>query len=298
MLMRLKSLGLSLLGISLLGLTACGGEQQSLAPEGESAVEAVKMAKIEGEVFYRERIMIAPDSEIEVQLEDISRADALATVMASVSFQARGGPPYAFAIEYDPARIDSRMRYALRARITSPDGELMFTNTEYIDPFSGNPVQVLVQGMARPTPVPEPEPAQQPEPRPEAQPAAPTADAASGQASDGAIVWELASLGGDEAPVGAGGKPVDLQMNPVDSTATGFSGCNRYSGSFSNKGRSTHGTPIKFGPLAGTMMACPEGGDLEQAYLQTLAGVDAYRMRGGELALMSGDKVVATFKPR
>lgn len=235
--------------------------------------------------------MIPPDSEIEVQLEDISRADALATVMESVSFKAQGGPPYAFTIEYDPARIDPRMRYALRARITSPDGDLMFTNTEYIDPFGGNPVKVMVQGMARPVPEPEPQPG--PGPNPETTPAA-----AVEQPSDGTISWVLSTLRGENAPMGAGGKPVDLHMNAEDSTATGFSGCNRYTGSFSNKGRSTHGTPIKFGPLAGTMMACAEGGDLEQAYLQVLADTDAYRLQGGELVLMSGGDVVATFKRR
>ena len=296
---RLKSLGMALLGSSLLAMVACGGEQQALTAEAEVQQGGAGMATIEGEVFYRERIMIPPESEVEVQLEDISRPDALATVLESVSFKARGGPPYPFTIEYDPSRLDERLRYALRARITSPDGDLLFTNTEYIDPFSGNPVKVMVQGMAHPAPEPEPEPEVQAEPPPpEAPDEAPPPQPEAAPSDDSAIVWVLATLGGKQVPPGAGGKPVDLQMNAADNTASGFSGCNRYSGSFRSKGHSTHGTPIRFGPMAGTLMACDKGGDLERAYLQMLSEVDAYRMQGQMLELLSGGDVAATFKPR
>lgn len=282
---QLKSYGLALLAVAALGLSACGGDKQAEATQSTPAQEEASVATIEGEVFYRERIMIPQDSEVEVQLEDISRADAMATVMESVSFKSQGGPPYVFSIEYDPSRIDKRMRYALRARITSPQGDLLFTNTEYIDPFSGNPVKVLVHSMARPRPAPVPE---QPAATPEAE----------AEADDGTIVWILETLRGEAASPGVGGKSVDLHMNAADSTAAGFSGCNRYSGGFATDGRSTRGTPIKFGPLAGTMMACAEGGELEQAYLQALGKVDAYRLEGDKLVLLAGAEVLATFTPR
>ena len=116
----------------MLGLTACGGEQES--DETVAIEEEVTVAKIEGEVFYRERMMLPPGAEVEVQLQDISRADALAAVMETVMFKAEGGPPYAFIIHYDPADIDERGRYSLRATITHGD-QLMFTSTEFIDPF-------------------------------------------------------------------------------------------------------------------------------------------------------------------
>jgi len=91
--------------------------------------------------------MLPPGSEIEVQLQDISRADAMATVMASVMLDAEGGPPYDFAIDYDPARVDPRMRYALRATISRGE-RLLFTTTDYIDPFAGGDVEVLVRRVA------------------------------------------------------------------------------------------------------------------------------------------------------
>jgi putative lipoprotein len=63
-------------------------------------------------------------------------------------------------MEYDPARIDSRHRYAVRARI-EVNGQLMFTNTTQIPAFSaaeGEPLEILVsrvgggRGRQRPTP--------------------------------------------------------------------------------------------------------------------------------------------------
>jgi heat shock protein HslJ len=55
---------------------------------------------------------------------------------------------------------------------------------------------------------------------------------------------------------------------------------------------------LSFGPLAGTMMACAEGGDLERRYLDALAGVTAFRLEGEVLSLLSGGEVVATFLPK
>lgn len=282
---------IALLGLALSGLVACGGEPSSQGQsQGAEEAEGQLVEKIEGEVFYRERIMLPPGAELEVQLEDISKADAMATVMATVSYTLDGGPPYPFTIEYDPARIDERMRYALRARITT-DGELRFTNTEYIDPFSGNPVKVLVHGMARAQPDTADEPAAVEEPV--AEPVAEPADS-----TDGVIVWILGTLEGEKASLGSGGQPIELQMDAAERTASGFSGCNRYSGGFTHEGASTHGTSIKFGPLAGTMMACPDGGDLEQRYLKMLSRVDAYRMERDTLILLSDGDTVATFTPR
>lgn len=112
-------------------LAACGGGGGSAALGGT----------IEGSVSFRERILLPPGAVVEVQLEDISRADAPAAVLETVSLPAQPGPPYPFTLTYDPARIDARLRYALRATI-SVDDRLLFTTTEYIDPFTGSPVEI------------------------------------------------------------------------------------------------------------------------------------------------------------
>jgi putative lipoprotein len=229
------------------------------------------MSVIKGQVFYRERIMLPPGSDIEVQLQDISRADAMATVMASVMFEADGGPPYDFAIDYDPARINPRMRYALRATVSQGD-RMLFTTTDYIDPFAGGDVEVLVRRVAEPV-------------------------NREGPALEG-TVWVLQTLGGEPAPAGANGKSVDFQLLAEESRVGGFSGCNRYTGSYEREGASGQGSPLRFGPLAGTMMACEQGGELEQRYLKALASVTAFRLDGDVLSLLAGGDVVATFQPR
>ena len=277
----------------VVGLVACGGdEKQALNPEGSEEAETV--SRIEGEVFYRERIMLPPDVEVEVQLQDVSKADALASVMASVHFNPQGGPPYPFSIEYDPADIDERMSYSLRATISRGD-QLMFTSTEFIDPFSGDDLRILVQKVPEPV---EKSPASPPGPADDGLAAEKETEAPSQSAKADDPTWVLATLGAEQAPLGAGGKAIELVLNAQESTASGFSGCNRYRGSFDSSGMSRHGTPIKFGLMASTMMACADGDTTERAYLQMLGAVDAYRMQGDTLALLQGEEVVATFELR
>ena len=151
------------------------------------------MSRIEGSVFYRERMLLPPGSQVEVQLEDISRADAPAEVLASVLITPEGGPPYPFAIDYAAPQIDQRMRYALRARIEH-EGRLLFTNTEYIDPFGGNPVEILVQRIP--------------------------STATAGPSLEG-IEWELASLTDSDTAQGASGALLLRVKHEIGSTAAG-----------------------------------------------------------------------------
>ncbi len=116
-----------------------------------AAADAPSPAKIEGTVLYRERMMLPPGAELKVQLEDISRADALADVLAVVTQTPQGGPPFSFVIDYDANRIDERHRYALRATITL-DGNLMFTTTEYTDPFQPGPIEMVVERVPQRVP--------------------------------------------------------------------------------------------------------------------------------------------------
>ena len=128
---RILALGLCL------GILACGGEEMA-------AGGTITTAKIEGVVVYRERIALPPTAEIEIVFEDVSRPDAPATVLSTLIMEAKNGPPYAFSIDYNPEQIDSRMTYALRATIRV-GGKMKFTTMDYTNPFSGNPVNVLVR---------------------------------------------------------------------------------------------------------------------------------------------------------
>ena len=118
----------------LLLTTACGDS----AP-GQSGPQ-----RIEGTVLYRERMMLPPGAEMSVQLEDISRPDAMAEVLAVVSSALDGAPPYAFTLDYGKVGVVSGRRYALRANI-AVDGQVWFTSTDYIDPFGESPLEILVR---------------------------------------------------------------------------------------------------------------------------------------------------------
>lgn len=86
-------------------------------------------ASVTGMVTYRERIALPPNAVVQVSLQDVSRADAPATVLGEQTTETNGRQvPIPFEIAYDPARIDQRLTYAVRARITV-DGQLLFTST-------------------------------------------------------------------------------------------------------------------------------------------------------------------------
>ncbi|MGB1141306.1 MAG: YbaY family lipoprotein [Halioglobus sp.] len=133
--------------VLLAPLTGCGDGGAG----GDATSAEPSPAKITGTVLYRERMMLPPGAELKVQLEDISRADALAEVLAVVTQTPEGGPPFTFAIDYDAGRIDERHRYALRATITL-DGNLMFTTTEYTDPFQAGPIEMMVERVPQRVP--------------------------------------------------------------------------------------------------------------------------------------------------
>lgn len=89
-------------------------------------VHAAAAESVQGTAVYRERIALPPTAVFEATLEDVSRADAPGVVIGRVRIAPPGNPPIRFAIGYDPARIDQRRTYVVRARIL--DGaRLMFT---------------------------------------------------------------------------------------------------------------------------------------------------------------------------
>lgn len=113
-------------------------------------------ATVTGEVLYRERIALPPSARVIIQLQDVSFADAAATVLAEQIIDPAGkGPPYAFQLTYDAAKIDSRFSYAVRAQIKDGD-TLLFTTTErYAVITQGNPVsgiRIIVNPVGAPTP--------------------------------------------------------------------------------------------------------------------------------------------------
>ncbi len=81
---------------------------------------------VTGTVTYRERIALTPDAVVEVQLLDLSIADASAKLIAEQTIKPQHQVPIPFELIYDPAVIDERYTYAVRATIRER-GLLMFT---------------------------------------------------------------------------------------------------------------------------------------------------------------------------
>jgi len=115
-----------------------GAEFRGLEGNVDQETSAVR-----GTVTYRERSALPPQAVIEVTLEDISRADAPATVIARQRIVANGRQvPFAFNLPYDPAAISPAGRYVVRATITV-DGVLRYTTTRLYPVITGNNPNVV-----------------------------------------------------------------------------------------------------------------------------------------------------------
>ena len=64
-----------------------------------------------------------------VSLEDTGRPDAPATELATARMRLAAGPPYRWRLEYDERLVDAASRTVLRARIETPQGLWMTTDT-------------------------------------------------------------------------------------------------------------------------------------------------------------------------
>ena len=104
------------------------------------------------------------------------------------------------------------------------------------------------------------------------------------------IEWSLVELNG--TAVATAGRAPTLRL--ADSNqASGFAGCNQFSGSYSLASES-----LKFSALAMTRMFCAETADLEQGYVSALQATGSYRVSGTRLELLSDPRIVAVFEKR
>ena len=103
--------------------------------------------------------------------------------------------------------------------------------------------------------------------------------------------WELVAIGDKPAPLGAGSKPVTLRLDAEQKRATGFGGCNRYSGSFEQKA-----DQLTFGPMAATKMACTQGTQIEDAYLPALGTTQSWELADGVLLLKAAGVPILRFR--
>jgi putative lipoprotein len=106
---------------------------------------------VKGEVLYRERIALPPDAVVNVQLLDVSLADAPAKVIVEQTLKPTGRQvPIPFKLTFDAAVIKSGRTYALQARITVGDTLWFITDTRHaIDPLAVGDRQTVIVTMVR-----------------------------------------------------------------------------------------------------------------------------------------------------
>ena len=103
--------------------------------------------------------------------------------------------------------------------------------------------------------------------------------------------WDLVALGDKDHPLGAGGKPATLRFDAATQRAGGNAGCNRYNATYR-----LHGDSLSFGPGISTRMACPDGMELENAWLGTLEKVVTWSATDSTLTLHGAAGSLARFE--
>jgi heat shock protein HslJ len=106
--------------------------------------------------------------------------------------------------------------------------------------------------------------------------------------------WKLMYLG--DAPVAVAPRKSEphLILNSVTRRAGGSGGCNRFTGSYE-----LNGDRVSLDSMTVTLMACSEGMETENAFLDTLRRVHGWRITGQQLELLdTAGNVVAGFEAR
>jgi putative lipoprotein len=224
---------------------------------------------IQGTATYRERIALPPTAVFEATLEDVSRADAPADVIARTRVAPAGNPPIRFEIPVDLARIRPDRRYVVRGRILESDRLMFTTDASYpvLTQGHGTTVAMMLRriGSGPSAPPGSPTPSTPPQPR-STRPLEKT-------------YWKATELDGKPVPAAGSTREVYILLGGTGRVG-GSDGCNRVIGSYVLTGGG-----IKFGALAGTQMACPNTADTERGLRKALSEATRWSVAGDRLEL-------------
>lgn len=102
-------------------------------------------------------------------------------------------------------------------------------------------------------------------------------------------VWQLTQLNGKAVKADNNFTIAFLNTGRI----TGKGACNTFFGPWELT--KANGSEIKIGPVASTMMACPDM-ETESAFFQALEKITEYRMEGGKLYLYEGQNLRAVLQ--
>jgi putative lipoprotein len=264
--MNIRAILLALLG----GVVGCGPNMpDDPVKTGDDVTGAG--AQVTGTLIYRERMALPPGSVAEVWLLDTSRADAPAVEIAYQRIDDPGNPPIPYVLDYDPAQIEERMEYGVRATIKRDD-QLMFTSdTHYpvLTRGAGNTAEVMLVKVGRAA----------------AEPGSPLTG----------TYWKLTSIGAEAYDHEGKQAEPHLKFDGESGTVSGQTGCNAFSGAYETSS-DMRGAMLELGNLAVTMRACTSGMEIERAFLDGLGAVNRYEISGNTLTLYADDERLLGFE--
>ncbi len=241
----------------LMGLSGCATTEQGSAKAGQAVT--IQQHSITANVYYLQRIALPPGAQVSLVLEDISKMDVVAEVIAQQTITAVGSPPYQMDLRYNAAQIKPQHRYALRARIEL-NGQLLFTNTEQVDAFTNQdakPTKILVSQV-----------------RPDVN--------GDGQVRLAGTHWQLSMLGTEAITADVTQHTPYITFNQDDNKVLGFAGCNRFSGHYDRLVNS-----VSLTQLLTTKKLCFKQMNLETQFLTALSETDNYNVIDNTLTLYS-----------
>jgi uncharacterized lipoprotein YbaY/uncharacterized membrane protein len=139
------------------GLPGCPEKASTRAADAPIPTES---NFIHGRATYLERIKIPPGADFTVQLIDNQLADTPNAVIATTTLEDVAGPPYEFALQYDPAKIRPGGQYGLHANLRGADGGLLFVTDTRV-PVTPGDQKVVEFRMKRASAGDAPQPAAQ-----------------------------------------------------------------------------------------------------------------------------------------
>ncbi|MCA0939650.1 META domain-containing protein [Salipiger pacificus] len=210
-------------------------------------------------VRLAEGASLPPEALLEVELLDVSRADAPAEVLSSHRYRIEVLPAIV-KLPYDDAQIDDRMSYVVAGKVREGETVVLRTTTAFPAITRDAPArpEIVLEQMA----------------------SAPVAD----MPRITGIEWAAFEIGGRMLVTE---DPPSMAFND-DGGFSMYGGCNRFSG----RAEIGDGTLTIVQPLAGTRRACPEPRmKLDQDMVAALEQATGYVRNGKNLSLTNASGV-------
>lgn len=264
------------LGGLLLSLTACINANSNND----------ELTELKASASYRERMALPPEAHFIATLEQIDAGNAVTETVARTELSGPLAIPIPFSLRYRTDAMTANGRYQIHARILLRDKVLF----QLIEPYAisaarhqqpATELNLLLKRAFAP-----------------AFPGAQTTTAETGTEAGAVpaafedVYWQLHQLNGASVSVQAQDakqrqRTPYLLFQSKTKRLVGFGGCNHLQGSYT-----VSSEVLRIGQTAGTLMACAQGMEQEQAMLSILAAIAHWQIRDDRLQLLDKQRAV------